>query len=79
MLNLESQGGEKFFGEPALNLDDLIQTDGNGQGIINILAADKLIGAPKIYATLLLWLLSELYERLPEVGDLAETETGFVL
>src|SRR6202030_1482624 len=63
-------GGEKFFGEPALNLDDLIQTDGNGQGVVNILAADKLIGAPKVYATLLLWLVSELYERLPEVGDL---------
>jgi uncharacterized protein len=70
LLNLESQGGEKFFGEPALNLDDLIQTDGNGQGIVNILAAEKLIGAPKVYATLLWWLLSELYERLPEVGDL---------
>ena len=70
LLNLEAQGGEKFFGEPALNLDDLIQTDGNGQGVVNILAADKLIGAPKVYATLLLWLLSELYERLPEVGDL---------
>jgi DNA helicase HerA-like ATPase len=70
LLNLESQGGEKFFGEPALNLDDLIQTDGNGQGVVNILAADKLIGSPKVYATLLLWLLSELYERLPEVGDL---------
>jgi DNA helicase HerA-like ATPase len=70
LLNLEAQGGEKFFGEPALNLDDLIQTDENGQGLINILAADKLIGAPKIYAIVLLWLLSELYERLPEVGDL---------
>jgi DNA helicase HerA-like ATPase len=72
LLSLESQGGEKFFGEPALNLDDLIQTDGNGQGIINILAADKLISAPKVYTTLLWWLLSELYERLPEVGDLAK-------
>ena len=71
-FSLESQGGEKFFGEPALNLDDLIQTDCNGQGIINILAADKLIGAPKVYTTLLWWLLSELYERLPEVGDLAK-------
>jgi uncharacterized protein len=70
LLNLEGQGGEKFFGEPALNLDDLIQTDGNGRGVINILAADKLISAPKIYAIVLLWLLSELYERLPEVGDL---------
>jgi DNA helicase HerA-like ATPase len=77
LLNLESQGGEKFFGEPALNLDDLIQTDGNGRGVVNILAADKLIGAPKVYATLLLWLLSELYERLPEVGDLPKPK--FVL
>jgi DNA helicase HerA-like ATPase len=70
LLNLEAQGGEKFFGEPALNLDDLIQTDENGRGVINILAADKLISAPKIYAIVLLWILSELYERLPEVGDL---------
>jgi DNA helicase HerA-like ATPase len=77
LLSLESQGGEKFFGEPALNLDDLIQTDGNGRGVINILAADKLIGAPKVYATLLLWLLSELYERLPEVGDLPKPKFVF--
>jgi DNA helicase HerA-like ATPase len=53
-------------------LDDLIETDGSGRGVINILAADKLIGAPKVYAALLLWLLSELYERLPEVGDLSK-------
>ena len=77
LLTLESQGGEKLFGEPALNMDDLIQTDGNGRGIVNILAADKLMGAPKVYATLLLWLLSELYERLPEVGDLPKPK--FVL
>ncbi len=77
LLNLEQQGGDKFFGEPALNLDDLMQTDGNGRGVVNILAADKLIGAPKVYATLLLWLLSELYERLPEVGDLPKPK--FVL
>ncbi len=70
LLSLESEGGDKLFGEPALNMDDLIQTDGNGHGVVNILAADKLMGAPKVYATLLLWLLSELYERLPEVGDL---------
>ncbi len=70
LLALESEGGDKLFGEPALNMDDLIQTDGNGRGVVNILAADKLMGAPKVYATLLLWLLSELYERLPEVGDL---------
>jgi DNA double-strand break repair helicase HerA and related ATPase len=69
LLALESEGGDKFFGEPALNIDDLIQTDTGGHGIINILAADKLMSAPKVYSTLLLWLLSELFERLPEVGD----------
>ena len=68
LLTLESQGGEHFFGEPALNLDDLMQTD-NGHGVVNILAADKLMASPKLYATFLLWLLSELFERLPEVGD----------
>jgi hypothetical protein len=69
LLQLEEQGGDKFFGEPALDLDDMMQTDGQGCGVINILAADKLINAPKLYATFLLWLLSELFERLPEVGD----------
>jgi DNA helicase HerA-like ATPase len=68
LLELESQGGEQFFGEPALNVADLLQTE-KGQGVINILAADKLMNAPKIYATLLLWLLSEMFEQLPEVGD----------
>lgn len=68
LLALESQGADKFFGEPALNLEDLIQTEG-GRGVINILAADRLMQAPKVYATLLLWLLSELFEKLPEVGD----------
>jgi len=68
LLTLESQGGEHFFGEPALNLDDLMQVD-NGRGVVNILAADKLMASPKLYATFLLWLLSELFERLPEVGD----------
>ncbi|MEO5722269.1 MAG: helicase HerA-like domain-containing protein [Chthoniobacterales bacterium] len=69
LLSLESQGGDKFFGEPALDLDDLIQTR-DGRGVINILAADRLMQqSPKIYATFLLWLLSELFERLPEVGD----------
>ena len=69
LLALESQGAEKFFGEPALNLDDLIQTQ-NGKGVINILAADKLMQqSPKVYATFLLWLLSELFEQLPEIGD----------
>jgi uncharacterized protein len=66
---LQQQGGDKFFGEPALNLDDLLQTDTSGRGVVNILAADKLMGAPQLYATFLLWLLSELFERLPEVGD----------
>ncbi len=68
LLALETQGGDKFFGEPMLNIDDLIQTQG-GRGVVNILAADKLINAPTLYATFLLWLLSELFERLPEVGD----------
>ncbi|MEO6072960.1 MAG: helicase HerA-like domain-containing protein, partial [Burkholderiales bacterium] len=68
LLTLEQQGGDKFFGEPALNLDDLMQTPG-GLGVVNILAADKLLQAPCVYSTFLLWLLSELYERLPEVGD----------
>jgi uncharacterized protein len=70
LIALEEQGGDKFFGEPALNLDDLIQTDSDGSGVINILAADKLLQYPKLYATFLLWLLSELFEQLPEAGDL---------
>jgi uncharacterized protein len=69
LLTIGQQGGDKFFGEPALNLDDMMQTDAKGRGVINILAADKLMTSPKLYATLLLWLLSELFERLPEVGD----------
>jgi uncharacterized protein len=69
LLQLEEQGGDRFFGEPTLDLDDMMQTDGEGRGVINILAADKLIHAPKLYATFLLWLLSELFERLAEVGD----------
>jgi hypothetical protein len=69
LLQLEQQGGESLFGEPALNIDDLMQTDGEGRGVINILVADKLLQQPRIYATLLLWLLSELFETLPEVGD----------
>src|SRR5215510_10424095 len=69
LLALEQQGGDKLFGEPALNIADLIQTDAKGRGVVNILAADKLMAAPKLYSTLLLWLLSELFERLPEVGD----------
>ncbi len=69
LLVLENQGGAKFFGEPALDIKDLMRTDPNGLGMINILAADKLMENPRIYATFLLWLLSELFEQLPEVGD----------
>ena len=69
LLALESQGADKFFGEPALNLEDLIQTQ-NGRGVVNILASDKLMQkSPKVYATFLLWMLSELFENLPEIGD----------
>jgi len=69
LLQLEEQGGDRFFGEPALDLEDMMQTDSQGRGVVNILTADKLINAPKLYATFLLWMLSELFERLPEVGD----------
>jgi hypothetical protein len=69
LLVLEEQGAESFFGEPALNLEDLLQTAGDGRGIINILSSEKLIHAPKLYSTFLLWLLAELFEQLPEVGD----------
>jgi hypothetical protein len=69
LLELEHQGGDRLFGEPALNPDDLMQTGAGGRGVINILAADRLMQMPKIYATFLLWLLSEMFERLPEIGD----------
>jgi DNA helicase HerA-like ATPase len=69
LLVLENQGGSKFFGEPALALKDFIRTDRDGRGFVNILAADKLMESPRLYATFLLWLLSELFEELPEVGD----------
>ena len=69
LLTLEQGGGESLFGEPMLDIADLMQTDGEGRGVINILAADKLLNSPKIYSTFLLWLLSELFEHLPEVGD----------
>ncbi len=69
LLVLENQGGTKFFGEPALAINDLMQTAPDGRGIINVLAADKLMANPRLYATFLLWLLSELFEKLPEVGD----------
>ena len=69
LLEIEQQGGTAFFGEPMLNIDDLLQTDTRGRGIVNILAAEELVRSPKLYGTFLLWLLSELFERLPEVGD----------
>jgi len=69
LLEIEHQGATEFFGEPMLDISDLIQTDSKGRGVINILPADKLINAPKLYSTFLLWMLSELFEQLPEVGD----------
>jgi hypothetical protein len=69
LLQIESQGADKFFGEPMLNIEDFMQTDPQGQGVVNILAADKLMNSPRLYATFLLWLLSELFEVLPEIGD----------
>ena len=69
LVVLGQQGGELFFGEPALNIEDLLQTDAHGKGVVNILAADKLLQSPQLYATFLLWLMSELFEKLPEVGD----------
>jgi DNA helicase HerA-like ATPase len=69
LLVLENQGGTKFFGEPALTIADLMRTDAAGRGVINVLAADKLMASPRLYATFLLWLLSELFEKLPELGD----------
>ena len=68
LLILENQGADKFFGEPMLDIADLMQTQG-GKGVVNILAADKLMNSPKLYATFLLWMLAELFEQLPEVGD----------
>lgn len=69
LLQLRSQGGEHFFGEPALELGDFLKLDDSGRGVVNILAADKLMASPKLYSTFLLWLLSELFETLPEIGD----------
>jgi len=69
LLALEQEGGGRFFGEPALDINDLLQTDEKGKGVINILAADRLMQSPRVYATLLLWMLAELFEQLPEVGD----------
>ena len=69
LLQIETQGGTKFFGEPMLNINDFMQTDSAGRGMVNILAADKLMNSPRLYATFLLWMLSELFEQLPEIGD----------
>ncbi|MFD1332015.1 helicase HerA-like domain-containing protein [Methylopila musalis] len=77
LLVLESQGGDKFFGEPALELADIMRTTRDGRGVINILAADRLMASPRLYATFLLWLLSELFETLPEVGDLDRPKLVF--
>ena len=77
LLTLEDQGADKFFGEPGLQLEDLMQTDSRGRGVINILAADKLMLTPRAYSTFLLWLMAELFERLPEVGDVDKPRLVF--
>ncbi|MDE2439392.1 MAG: DUF853 family protein [Betaproteobacteria bacterium] len=77
LLTLEQQGGDQFFGEPMLNIADLMQIDSNGRGVINVLAAEKLVQAPALYSTFLLWLLSELFEQLPEAGDLDKPKLVF--
>ena len=76
LLQIEQQGGDKFFGEPMLNIQDFMQTV-DGHGVVNILAADKLMNSPRLYATFLLWMLSELFEQLPEVGDLDKPKLVF--
>jgi DNA helicase HerA-like ATPase len=76
LLQIEQQGGDRFFGEPMLDIDDFMQTI-TGKGVVNILAADRLLTAPRLYSTFLLWLLSELFERLPEVGDLDKPKLVF--
>ena len=77
LLQLRAQGGEHFFGEPALDLEDFFKLDETGKGIVNILAADRLMASPRLYSTFLLWLLSELFELLPEVGDLDKPKLAF--
>jgi DNA helicase HerA-like ATPase len=77
LMQIESQGGDQFFGEPMLNIEDFMQTDADGRGLINVLAADKLMNSPRLYATFLLWMLSELFEQLPEVGDLDKPKIVF--
>ena len=78
LLSLDREGGQHIFGEPALDLADFMRSDPNGRGVINILAADKLVLQPRLYSTFLLWLLSELFERLPELGDLDKPKVVFV-
>src|SRR5581483_8131521 len=77
LLSLEQQGGENVFGEPALDLADLMRTDLSGRGIVNVLAADQLVLKPRLFTTFLLWMLSELFEKLPEVGDLEQPKLVF--
>jgi len=77
LLQLRAQGGDHFFGEPALDLEDFFKLDETGKGIVNILAADRLMASPRLYSTFLLWLLSELFELLPEVGDLDQPKLAF--
>src|SRR5215203_3931196 len=77
LLTLENQGAAKFFGEPALDIRDFMKTDRDGRGVINILAADRLMAKPRLYASFLLWMLSELFEELPEVGDLEKPKLVF--
>jgi DNA helicase HerA-like ATPase len=77
LLEIEQQGGENFFGEPMLDIADLMQTNSKGRGVINVLAADKLMNAPRLYSTFLLWLLAELFEQLPEAGDLDKPKLVF--
>ncbi len=77
LLTIEEQGGNKFFGEPMLNIADLMQTDSEGRGVLNVLSAERLYNSPKLYSTFLLWMLSELFEQLPEVGDLEKPKLIF--
>ena len=77
LLEIESQGGDSFFGEPMLNIQDFMQTDARGMGVINLLAADKLMNAPRLYGTFLLWMLSEMFEQLPEIGDVEKPKMVF--
>ena len=77
LVEIETQGGDAFFGEPMLNIEDFMQTDAKGHGVVNLLAADQLMNAPRLYGTFLLWMLSELFEHLPEVGDVEKPKLVF--